>query len=167
MSMRNRSSPHLYSVPLSAGNTADRPILGLHDYGRLEVATYEQFDMQSPMRSRIAKLLSDAHVIPTGEIPPNVITLGSTVRYRVDNDRTERRMLTIGRENVPHNGQYVSVLTPVGLALLGRKPGETVVTETFDGLKLSIQIVMLEHQPEAVARAQNAGPDDDGGPEAA
>lgn len=165
MSMRNRSSPHLYSVPLTPENRADRPVLGLHDYGRLEVATYEQFDVQSPMRSRIAKLLSDAHVIPTGEMPPNVITLGSTVRYRVDNDRMERRMLTVGREIVP-NGQYVSVLTPVGLALLGRKPGETVETETFDGLRLSIAIVMLEHQPEAAARAQDAGPDDDG-PEAA
>lgn len=173
MSMRDSGATRLRSLhpapapgPVSAPEGGARPLLGLHDYGRLEVAAFEELDMLSPMRARIAKLLGEARVVPSAEIPGNVITLGSTVRYRVDGDRLERRLLTFGRAPVP-NGQYVSVLTPVGLALLGRIPGETVAAETFDGGRLSIEIAMLEHQPEAEARARMPdGPEDDG-PEAA
>ena len=165
MSMRDSS---LNSVSLRAGPPpAGRPLIGLHDYGRLETAAFEQLDMLSPMRPRVARLLTEARVVPTREMPDDIVTLGSVVRYRVDGDRIERRILTLGRGDAP-NGQYVAVLTPVGLALVGRRPGETVTAETFEGRTLSISIVALEHQPEAATRAREATPDGDGdGPEAA
>lgn len=165
MSMRDSGAlrPHsLHSVQPPAG----RPLIGLHDYGRLEIAAFEQLDMLSPMRPRIAKLLTEARVVPGNEIPPDVVTLGSIVRYRVDGDRPERRLVTLGREHTP-NDQYVNVLTPVGLALLGRRPGETVTAATFEGRMLSISILRLDHQPEGAARASDEGSDDDHGPEAA
>jgi len=158
MSMRDSS---LNSIPPPAG----RPLIGLHDYGRLETTAFEELDMLSPMRPRVAALLAGARVVPTREVPDDVITLGSVVRYRVDGDRIERRVLTLGREHAP-NGQYVTVLTPVGLALLGRRPGETVEAATFEGRLLSIAVVSLEHQPEAAARASETG-GHDSGPEAA
>lgn len=169
MSMRDSGATRLRSIspaPASGPGSGNRPLLGLNDYGRLEAAAFEELDMLSPMRPRIAQLLSEARVVPSAEIPADVITLGTTVSYRVDGDRLERRILTFGRAPAP-NGQYVSVLTPVGLALIGRKPGERVETETFDGGRLRIEIAMLEHQPETEARARSAaGPDGDG-PEAA
>jgi regulator of nucleoside diphosphate kinase len=158
MSMRDSS---LNSIPPPAG----RPLIGLHDYGRLEIAAFEQLDMLSPMRPRIARLLAEACLVPGNEVPADTVTLGSIVRYRVDGDRLERRLLTLGREYAP-NDQYVNVLTPVGLALIGRRPGETATAETFEGRMLAISIAALEYQPEAAARAREAGPDGDG-PEAA
>ena len=173
MSMRDSGAvrPHpLNSVSLQAGPPpTGRPLIGLHDYGRLEIAAFEHLDMLSPMRPRIAKLLAEARVVPGNEIPADVVTLGSIVRYRVDGERLERRLLTLGREYAP-NDQYVNVLTPVGLALLGRRPGETVTAATFEGRALSISIVALDHQPEAAARTRAAEPDGDhdgNGPEAA
>ncbi len=165
MSIRDNGATRLRSLHPVPANGNGRPLLGLHDYGRLEVAAFQELDMLSPMRPRLARLLSEARVVPSPEIPANVITLGTTLRYRVDGDRMERRLLTLGREHVP-SGQYVSVLTPVGLALLGRTPGETVEAETFNGDILRIVISMLEHQPEAEARARSFGGYDDG-PEAA
>lgn len=174
MSMRDSGAARLHSLspaPATApaparADGATRPLIGLHDYGRLETAAFEELDMLSPMRPRIAKLLGDARVVPSGEIPADVITLGTTVRYRIDGDRLERRILTFGRAPVP-NGQYVSVLTPVGLALIGRRAGETVEAETFDGGRLRIEIAALEHQPEAEARARSVAGRDGDGPEAA
>lgn len=170
MSMRDSGAlrPHsLNSVPPPA--PTERPLIGLHDYGRLEIAAFEQLDMLSPMRPRIAALLAEARVVPGNEIPADIVTLGSIVRYRVDGDRLERRLLTLGRDHAP-NGQYVNVLTPVGLALIGRRSGETATAETFEGRTLAIAIAALEYQPEAAARAREAEPDgddDDDGPEAA
>lgn len=166
---RNESAARGAHSLASAQENHARPLLGLHDYGRLETAAFGQLDILSPMRMRLNRTLRDARVVPTTEIPPNVVTLGSTVRYRIGGGAMERRLLLLERYAAP-NGQYVSALTPVGLALLGRLEGETVEAPTFESGTLSIHIERVEHQPEAEARRRSAarpeGPDDNG-PEAA
>lgn len=157
-----------------------RPVLTLHDHGRLDTALFEELDLLSPMQPRIREKLAGARVLPGRDVPDNVVTLGSIVRYRVDGDRIQRRILQPNRAPAP-NGQYVSVFTPVGLALLGRMAGETVQTELFAGAVLTIEIIAVDFQPEAdtrrrietdrAARAivpdtEDAAPDDHG-PEAA
>ena len=164
MSMRNTGAVRLQSAS-HIRTDETRPLIGLHDYGRLETAIFDHLDILSPMRSRVAELLTSAAVVPSREVPGDVITLGSVVRYRVDGDRLQRRILVLGNEHAP-NGQYVNVLTPVGLALIGRRPGETVAAPRLDEGSLTIVIEGLDHQPEADLRAKSI--DDDGnGPEAA
>ena len=87
MSIRDNGATRLRSLHPAPANGNGRPLLGLHDYGRLEIAAFQELDMLSPMRPRLARLLSEARVVPSPEIPANVITLGTTVRYRVDGDR--------------------------------------------------------------------------------
>ena len=154
--------PHVTSPE---GKEASRPLIGLHDYGRLETAAFDHLDILSPMRPRLAALLAEARVVPSREVPPDVVTLGSQVRYRVDDDTLQCRILLLGREHVP-NGQYVSAMTPVGLALIGRRAGETVSAPRLDGGSLRIVIEGIDHQPEAELRARTAPPHGDG-PEAA
>lgn len=149
-----------------------RPVLTLHDYGRLETSIYDRHDMASRMQTRIQTKLAGARVVPGSQIPETVVTLGSIVRYRVDGDRIERRMLQFDRAPAP-NGQYVCVFTPVGLALLGQSQGDTVETTTFDGRPLRIVISSVEFQPESDTRRRerscndDSPPDGGGGPEAA
>ncbi|MBX3507420.1 MAG: GreA/GreB family elongation factor [Parvibaculum sp.] len=164
MSMRDTGALRLQ--PNSQTAVAEtRPVLGLHDYGRLETAVFDHLDILSPMRPRVAALLAAARVVPSREVPGDTVTLGSVVRYRVDGDRLQRRILVLGREHVP-NGQYVNVLTPVGLALIGHRSGETVVAARLDEGMLTIVIEGLDHQPETELRARS-GSDNDHGPEAA
>lgn len=144
-----------------------RPVLSLHDYGRLETALFDELDLLSPMQPRIRTKLAEARVIPGEEIPESVVTLGSIVKYRIDGDRIERRILQPDRTPAP-NGQYVSVFTPVGLALLGRVPGDIVGAELFDGAMLKIVIIAVDFQPEADSRRRERTPHPgDNGPEAA
>ena len=164
MSMRDTGALRLQSTSYIRTDET-RPLIGLHDYGRLETAIFDQLDILNPMRTRLAALLAAAHVVPSREVPADVITLGSTVRYRVDGDRLQRRILVLGRDHAP-NGQYVNALTPVGLALIGRRAGETVAAARLNEGTLTIVIEGLDHQPEAELRARS-GPDDGGGPEAA
>jgi regulator of nucleoside diphosphate kinase len=164
MSTLNAGALRLH-VTSPAGIEASRPLIGLHDYGRLETAVFDHLDILSPMRPRLAALRAAARVVPSREVPHDVITLGSRVRYRVDGDSLQRRILLLGHENVP-NGQYVSAMTPVGLALIGRRVGNTVSAPRLDGGSLSIVIEGLDHQPEAELRARTVSPHGDG-PEAA
>jgi len=168
MSNKDNGATRLPSYKANRINEPRHPrrVLSSHDYGRLEITAFEEIDMLNPMRQWIAHLLSVAQILHSDEMPEDVITLGTTVRYRIDGDVQQRRLLTLGHQQVP-NGQYVSVLTPVGLALIGRKPGETVEAEVFDGRKLRIEISALENQPEAEARARMTQGRTDDGPEAA
>lgn len=164
MSMRDTGALRLQSRS-HVRTDETRPLIGLHDYGRLETAIFDHLDILSPMRSRVAALLASAAVVPSREVPGDVVTLGSVVRYRVDGDRLQRRILVLGRDHAP-NGQYVNVLTPVGLALIGRRAGEAVMAARLDDGSLAIVIEGIDHQPEAELRARSSSTDGDG-PEAA
>ena len=77
--------------------------------------------------------LTRAQVVADSDVSPDVVTMNSTVHFR-DND-TGREMIVklmypkdaIGFENA------VSVLTPVGAALLGLSAGQKIDYETIDG----------------------------------
>jgi regulator of nucleoside diphosphate kinase len=45
--------------------------------------------------------------------------------------------------------ERVSVLSPLGLALIGTRPGQTVVFETPDGNLRRVRVISLVYQPEA------------------
>lgn len=158
---RDASRPHLLPIDRPGSSS---PVLTLHDYGRLETSACERHDMASRMQTRIQAKLADARVIPGSQIPETVVTLGSIVRYRVDGDRIERRMLQLDREPAP-NGQYVCVFTPVGLALLGQSQGDTLDTTTFDGRPLKIVIGSVEFQPESDTRRRESSCNDDSPPD--
>ncbi|MEQ8265576.1 MAG: GreA/GreB family elongation factor [Parvibaculum sp.] len=144
-----------------------RPVLTLHDHGRLDTALFDELDLLSPMQPRIREKLAGARILPGSDIPDTIVTLGSIVRYQVDGDRIERRILKPDRTPAP-NGQYVSVFTPVGLALLGHGPGDTVEAALFDGAVLNIRITAIDFQPEADSRSRAHAPHNGGdGPEAA
>lgn len=152
--------------------TASRPVLTSSDYARLEAASFEDLDLTSPMRNRVHAKLVEAKVVPGAAVAETVATLGSIVRYRIDGRLAERRMMQLQRGPAP-NGQYLSVLTPIGLALLGQSPGDIVEAELFDGARLTLELTGIDFQPEADIRRRMTAtaPDRDGpdnnGPEAA
>ena len=164
------SRPQLNIVPNP--QTASRPVLTSSDYARLEAASFEDLDLTNPMRTRVRAKLVEAKVVPGAAIAETVATLGSIVRYRIEGRLPERRMMQLQRGPAP-NGQYLSVLTPIGLALFGQSAGDIVEAELFDGARLKLELTGIDFQPEADIRRRMArtAPDGDGpdnnGPEAA
>ena len=83
--------------------------------------------------SRLARLLrqeaADATILPSDEMPADVVNFGSDVTYR---DEATGRAYTI-RLVMPHEADIrvrrVSVLTPVGTALIGRAEGAVIDCE--------------------------------------
>ena len=164
------SRPQLNIVPNP--QTASRPVLTSSDYARLEAASFEDLDLTNPMRTRVRAKLVEAKVVPGAAVADTVATLGSIVRYRIEGRMAERRMMQLQRGPAP-NGQYLSVLTPIGLALFGQTAGDIVEAELFDGARLTLEFTGIDFQPEADIRRRMArtAPDGDGpdnnGPKAA
>ena len=83
--------------------------------------------------SRLARFLrqeaADATVLPSDEMPADVVNFGSEVTYR---DEATGRAYTV-KLVMPHDADVrarrVSVLTPVGTALIGRAEGAVIDCE--------------------------------------
>ena len=79
--------------------------------------------------------LEHAIVMPVGEIPHGVVTMGARVQVRdLGSGRIEGYQLVYPREADPA-AHRISVLAPLGTALLGNSEGDTVEWQTPGGTR--------------------------------
>jgi regulator of nucleoside diphosphate kinase len=83
-----------------------------------------------------------ARVVPAPKLAPSVVRMGSTVIYRPDNGPDRTVTLVYPAEADIAAGR-ISVLTPVGTALIGLNVGQSITWEGRDGRKhvLTVQSV--------------------------
>jgi regulator of nucleoside diphosphate kinase len=92
--------------------------------------------------------LQRAKIVTPQEIPANVITMNSRVLLR-DNDSGEEMTLTlVFPQDADVMEDKISVLAPIGTAILGYCEGDTVEWEVPDGLRRLVVEKVL-YQPEA------------------
>lgn len=123
------------------------------DLRRLD-ALFERFRLQvspPPSLSRLERELQQAAVVKPTEVPATVVTMNSTVEV-VHLDTEERRTLTLVFPSLASiDAGRVSVLAPLGTALLGCHEGEQVTWETPRGPR-QLQVERIVFQPEASGR---------------
>ncbi len=93
-------------------------------------------------------LLDTASVVPSRDVAPDVVTMYSQVLVRDAHGSEQRLTLCYPDDAEPAQG-FISVLSPVGLALLGLHVGSMARWQTPDGTPHSAEIVALLFQPEA------------------
>ncbi|OJT18511.1 transcription elongation factor GreAB [Archangium sp. Cb G35] len=95
-----------------------------------------------------AELLRAEVVEPT-QVPPDVVTMNSRVVYR-DEDTGEAREVTLSYpQDASLEQGRVSVLAPVGAALLGLSVGQEIDWELPGGKLKRLRIVSVTYQPQA------------------
>lgn len=93
----------------------------------------------------LADLLVEARLVPHEELPHDRITLDCDVLYQEEPGGTRRTVRVVHPlEASPSEGR-ISVLSPIGLALLGRTPGTIVMPPMPAGRALSIRILQLNN----------------------
>lgn len=93
--------------------------------------------------------LGRAVVVPPEKIPANVVTMNSKVRFRNEVTGEESEVTLVYPQEANVNEGKVSVLAPVGSALLGLSVGETIDWEMPNGKVRRFKIVAVLYQPEA------------------
>lgn len=96
--------------------------------------------------------LERAIVMPVGEIPRGVVTMGARVQVRdLGNGRIEGYQLVYPRDAEPA-AHRISVLAPLGTALLGYSEGDTVEWQLPGGTRtFRIERVMQAPRQDAAA----------------
>src|SRR3546814_20876321 len=86
------------------------------------------------------------------QIPPDVVRLGSKVTYKRDGAEPQEVSLVLPAAADISAGK-VSVLTPIGTALIGLSTGQTITWAARDGQLHRLQVLAVEQPaaPEASA----------------
>ncbi|HNP36840.1 MAG TPA: nucleoside diphosphate kinase regulator [Woeseiaceae bacterium] len=92
--------------------------------------------------------LSRARIVSPTEIPPDVVTMNSTVRFINDSSGSDHE-LSLVYPNAAGSPGTVSVLAPIGSALLGLSVGQSVSWQITGGRELKLRILGIVQQPEA------------------
>ncbi|HCR1367973.1 TPA: nucleoside diphosphate kinase regulator [Pseudomonas aeruginosa] len=116
------------------------------DLQRLE-RLLDGLDEFGPAAEALEAELSRAQVVGHDEIPPGVVTMNSTVRCREESSGKEYTLTLVYPEDVAGEGK-VSILAPVGTALLGLTIGQTIDWPAPSGKTLKLTLLEIEYQPE-------------------
>lgn len=95
--------------------------------------------------------LNRANVIEPHEVPPGLVTMNSTVRFRDESTMSEYE-LTLVYPNTHDRPNPVSILAPVGSALLGMSVGQKISWQVPGGRTLQLHVLEVRYQPEAGQR---------------
>jgi regulator of nucleoside diphosphate kinase len=81
-----------------------------------------------------------ARLLPDADLPPSIIRMGSRVKYRSD-DGVERRVTLVYPEQADESRGDISILTPVGIALVGLSTGQSIDWLTADARREGLTVL--------------------------
>jgi regulator of nucleoside diphosphate kinase len=114
------------------------------DFSRL-MRLLEQHD---PATQSLDAELDRALLVRPTEIPTNVVTMNSEVVYEELGTRTRRTVRIVYPRDADATRGWISVLAPIGTALLGLRVGQSIVWPLPAGAR-RIRVVEIRYQPEA------------------
>lgn len=103
----------------------------------------------------LVRELMRATIVDGSKIAPDVVTMGSRVEYR-EEGRNSSQVVTLSYPGQRESADdAVSVLTPLGTALLGLSAGQSICWAGPDGRPVTITVVKVIYQPEANSRIRS------------
>lgn len=122
-------------------------IVGDADHRHL-VSLALAMEKSSPdVSERLLAELDRAKVVPQRKVPADTVQMGSTVLFSTDS-AGERRVTLVLPGEADINAGRISVMTPIGAALIGLTTGQSIRWQARDGREQKIAVLSVE-QPEA------------------
>jgi regulator of nucleoside diphosphate kinase len=97
----------------------------------------------------IEMVTEEAEIVPASRIAANVVTVNSRVTFRDELTDALHTVTVVYPRDFSIGERRISVLSPVGRALLGRRVGDVAPLDMPDGSRRRIAILELHYQPEA------------------
>ena len=93
--------------------------------------------------------LGRAQIVEAAAIPPDVVTMNSRVRFRDAETQDELEVTLVYPKSADVEKGRISVLAPVGSALLGLSVGQSIRWPLPGGNSRHLRVVHVTYQPEA------------------
>jgi regulator of nucleoside diphosphate kinase len=128
-------------------NKKPKVIISSLDAARLE-SLIESLSNTFPGREALEAELARAEIVEPKDMPATVVTMNSTVRFEVESSHEEFCLTLVYPKDVDGSGDKISVIAPVGSALLGLSQGDEIEWPKPGGGLLRVRIKEVTYQPE-------------------
>jgi regulator of nucleoside diphosphate kinase len=118
------------------------------DLQRIEALLESDSYKNLPGIAALEAELHRANIVEPNEVPPGLITMNSKVRF-IDEATDGEYGLTLVYPNSNNPPGAVSILAPVGSALLGLSVGQSIAWQVPGGRELRLRVLEVIYQPEA------------------
>ncbi|MDO6465005.1 nucleoside diphosphate kinase regulator [Pseudoalteromonas carrageenovora] len=92
--------------------------------------------------------LARATIVEPKDMPSSVVTMNSTVNFLVESSKEEFTLTLVYPKNSDSSGDKISILSPVGSALLGLNQGDEIEWPKPSGGLIKVKIKEVTYQPE-------------------
>ncbi|MGE0259560.1 MAG: nucleoside diphosphate kinase regulator [Alphaproteobacteria bacterium] len=101
----------------------------------------------------LAEELERARVVNRLHAPKNIVRMGSDVLFRDDTTKEIRRVSLVFPNEADISRNKVSVLTPIGAALIGLRAGQSIAWRTRNGETRRLTVLKVTNDDEPIAAA--------------
>jgi regulator of nucleoside diphosphate kinase len=125
-------------------------IVSIDDHERLENLFFSDFVAafsDKPYLQSLRRELDTASIVASEDISPDVVTMNSTVRMRAIRSMEVETYTLVYPQDANIADGKLSVLAPIGTAILGHRVGDMVKWQVPNGL-IQFKIEELVFQPE-------------------
>lgn len=127
----------------------DNIIVSSVDLSRLEALLSSMDADWSPSVAALQVELDRATILEPAEMPADVVTMNSTVRFSVEpTGKTFELTLVYPKDVSEDRTDNISITAPIGSALLGLSVGQSIDWLLPGGRKTVVQVVDVTYQPE-------------------
>jgi regulator of nucleoside diphosphate kinase len=121
---------------------APKIIVSESDHQRLTDLAMAVQDRMPEVADELLAEMDRAEIASPEKIPGNVVRMGSTLRFRSDDGQEREVTLVFPGEADIAQGK-ISILTPVGAALIGLSEGQSIMWATRDGEKRRLTVLSV------------------------
>lgn len=129
-------------------NARPNIVISSLDAERLEALLASLPKDSFPGRAELEAELARAEIVDPKDIPSTVVTMNSTVRFRVASSTEEFTLTLVYPRDMDSSSSKISILAPVGSALLGLAQGDEIEWPKPGGGRLRVRIEEVLYQPE-------------------
>ena len=96
--------------------------------------------------------LGRAHIIAQADIPKDIVTMNSTVQFLDLSSEQKTTVTLVYPQDANADDNKISILAPVGAALLGLSIGQTIDWKMPNGQTKQLKVTDVIYQPEAAGK---------------
>ncbi len=129
-------------------DTKPQVVISTLDAARLESMLEKLPAKAFPGKRNLEDELARAHLVEPEAMPPDRVSMNSTVRFRVESSAESFTLKLVYPKDAGDSGDTVSILAPVGSALLGLAEGDQIDWPKPGGGSIAVRIEEVMDQPE-------------------
>ncbi|WP_147115357.1 nucleoside diphosphate kinase regulator [Tateyamaria sp. syn59] len=123
-----------------------RVVIGVDCLDRLEALAEGAIQRNPDLADRLLGEIGRARIVPAGKLPPNVVAIGRAVTYRDETTNQEKTVTPVFPEDADISRGRISILTPIGIALIGLAEGASLHWDTRDGERRILTVLHVAFQ---------------------